>query len=163
LGDGFWQVGDVQVPHSDVADQFPLGLEGVTVRMPVDEPAGTVAVVLIASMEQGVRRFKVGPSGESDPMLVLPPPARGASRSFAVVSVRAEGVTVAAPGGAEIAVPCGACAEVSDWLFDGVADALVEAAVDEVLVAFSPTVPWGAVLAGVDVAGDRQVRIARGE
>lgn len=163
FADGSWLVGDATVALGDVSEQFPIGRTSVTVLMAVDEPSGTAASVLIAALEQGVGRFDVGHSADPARWSVLPPPSRGASRSFAVVSVRAEGVTVAAPGGAEVAVPCGACAEVSDWLFDGVAEALVEAAVDEVLVAFSPTVPWGAVLAGVDVAGDRQVRIARGE
>jgi hypothetical protein len=161
--DGGWLVGETSVGRSHVSERFPLGRMSVTVVMSSDEPSGTAASVLIAGLQQGVGRFDLGQSSDPSRWSVLPPPSRGASRSFAVLSVRAEGVTVAAPGGAEIAVPCGACADTSDWGFDGVADALVEAAVDEVLVAFSPTVPWGAVLAGVDTAGDRQVRIARGE
>ncbi len=163
FSDGAWLVADVSVLPADVSQRFPVGRMSVTVVMAVEQPSGTAASVLIAALEQGVGRFDIGNSTDPKRWSVFPPPARGASRSFAVVSVRAEGVTVAAPGGAEVAVPCGACSEVSDWLFDGVADALTEAAVDEVLVAFSPTVPWGAVLAGVDLAGDRQVRIARGE
>lgn len=160
---GAWQVGSETVAPAQVGARFPSSLGSVTVVMPPEQPSDAASVVLIAGLEQGIDSFELGHNLGAGRWTVLPPPPRSASHSFAVISVRPEGVTVAATGGAELAVPCGACSESADWVFDDVSKALAEAAVDDVLVVYSQTVPWGAVLRAVDLAADRRVRIARGD
>lgn len=156
-----WVCGDVRMAQVSPANLTDKAMS-LTVRLPAEEPAGRAAEVLVAGLERDIARFRLGVTGDPALYDVLPPPSRSAARAFAVLSVRPEGVTLSSSGGAELAVPCGACAVSSDWTMDGVAKALNDADVDEVLVVFSPTTPWNAVLSAVRLAGDRTVRIARG-
>jgi len=126
------------------------------------EQAASVAVpVLLASLRAGASAWRLD-DGRGDPVQVRPPPPPGTTGHVPLLVSHA-GLRISSSGGAEKELVCGPCAVASDWPTAEIAKALADEHDDAVIVLFHEDVPWGAVVAAASAAGDRDVRLARGD